>query len=58
MGWFSLLFAVAFVIALVTGEAYFRGPIRRNENPRDYWGAVIGYALLALLEPVVRLLKK
>jgi hypothetical protein len=47
MGWFSPLFVAAFAFALLTREAYFRGPIRRDENPRDYWGAVLGYALLA-----------
>lgn len=57
MPWFSTLFLTAFVIALLTGAAYFRRVIHRHAEPTDYWLTVAGYLLLGLLEPVIRLFK-
>lgn len=53
ISWFTALWAVAIAIALMTGEAYFRGSIRRDEDPRQYWVTIGCYAALALLEPVL-----
>jgi hypothetical protein len=57
MDWFSALFATAAVLALLTGKAYFRGVTARAENPARYWSIIGCYIALALLMPVLRLLR-
>ena len=41
-------FGAALVVALVTGKAYFRGVVERDEDRSRYWQIVGCYALLAL----------
>lgn len=48
MDWFSLLFLLAAVLALLTGRAYFRGTVHRALDPRRYWSTVAGYVAIAL----------
>ena len=57
MDWFSGVFAVAALVALATGSAYFRGVTKRAEDPSRYWSIVGGYVALALLLPALRLAK-
>ena len=57
MDGFSGLFAVAVVVALTTGSAYFRGVTTRAEDPPRYWSIIGGYVALALLLPALRLAK-
>ena len=58
LGWFSALFMVATVAALMTGQAYYRGTIDRDEEPGRYWSAVASYVALALLAPVIEILRR
>lgn len=58
LGWFSGLFLFAAIIAVATGEAYFRGAVRRDDNPRDFWVTVACYLALALLAPAIAVLQK
>jgi len=51
------VFGGAFVVALLTGEAYFRGPVRKDDDPRQYWVTMACYAVLALLVPVLAFFK-
>jgi len=44
----AIIFGVLFVVALLTGKAYFRGAYRRDENPRRYWTIVACYATLLI----------
>ena len=44
----AIIFGVLFVVALLTGKAYFRGVYRRDENPRRYWTIVACYATLLI----------
>ena len=53
----SWVFGGAFALALVTGEAYFRGPVRKADDARAYWVVMACYVALALLVPVIRFLK-
>ncbi len=57
MDWFGVVFSVAFLLALLTGKAYFRGVVDREESPSLYWQIVGCYAVLAALGPVLRLIK-
>ena len=54
MNWFSGIFALALVISLLTGKAYFRGVYARGENPRMYWMTVLSYGVLAALIPTLK----
>lgn len=47
MDWFNSLFFIALLVALLTETAYFRGFVKRKENPKRYWSIVACYALLA-----------
>ena len=53
----SWVFGGAFVIALVTGEAYFRGSVRKADDPQQYWIVLACYVALATFIPVIRLFK-
>lgn len=53
----SWVFGSALVVALLTGEAYFRGPVRKADDARQYWIVIACYVVLALFIPVIRLLK-
>lgn len=53
----SWVFGSAFVVALLTGEAYFRGPIRKADDARQYWTVVACYVALATFIPAIRFLK-
>ena len=57
MDGFGLLFSVAFLVALLTGKAYFRRVVDRDEAPALYWRIVGCYAALASLGPVLRFLR-
>ena len=57
ISWFTGLWVAAIVIALVSGKAYFRGTIRRDDDPRQYWITVGCYGVLALLEPLLVVLR-
>lgn len=57
MDWFTGLFLCAAVIALLTGKAYFRRTVAREEEPSLYWTTVASYVLLALLMPVLGWIK-
>lgn len=54
MDWFGVVFSVAFLLALLTGKAYFRRVYDRDETPAMYWQIVGCYAALAALGPVLR----
>ncbi|HEX5739004.1 MAG TPA: hypothetical protein VFY22_10870 [Hydrogenophaga sp.] len=54
MDGFGLVFSVAFLLALLTGKALFRGVVDREESPSVYWQIVGCYAVLAALGPVLR----
>lgn len=57
MDWFTALWLVALVTALVTGKAYFRRVIVRELEPSHYWTTCSCYAVLAALMPALRILK-
>lgn len=48
MDWFTGVFVIALAASLVTGKAYFRGVVSREENPRVYWQTVGCYVVLAV----------
>ena len=50
----SWVFGSAFVVALLTGEACFRGPVRKADDAQAYWMVLGCYAALALFIPVIR----
>jgi len=53
----TLVFGGAFLVALVTGKAYFRGVVERSEDPVAYWTTTACYVVLALLIPVIKMFK-
>lgn len=53
----SWVFGSAFVVALLTGEAYFRGRVRKADNARRFWIVLACYLALALFIPVLRSIK-
>lgn len=53
----SWVFGGAFVVALLTGEAYFRGPVRKVDDARQYWIVMACYVVLAWFVPVIRFLR-
>jgi len=57
MDWFSAIWLVALVVALLTGRAYFRGVVHRELQPAYYWSICCCYVVLAALMPVLRILK-
>ncbi len=57
MDGFSGLFAMAAVVALAPGSAYFHGVTTRAEDPSRYCSIIGGYVALALLLPALRLAK-
>ena len=56
MGWFNFLFLAAFVLALVTGKAYFRKVVPRDQDPRQYWSIIGCYLVLGLMPLGLRIL--
>ena len=48
MDFMAMVFGAALVVALVTGQAYFRGVVERDEERLRYWQIVGCYAVLAL----------
>jgi hypothetical protein len=57
MDWFSAIWLVALVLALLTGKAYFRRIIVREIEPGHYWSTCCCYAVLAALMPALRIIK-
>ena len=57
MSWFSALFVIATVVSLGSGYAYFRGLASRRDDPARYWSIIGCYLALALLMPLLQLLK-
>lgn len=53
----SWVFGSALLVALLTGEAYFRGPVRKADDARQYWTVIGCYLVLALFIPVLRFFK-
>jgi hypothetical protein len=47
MDWFGFLFLAAFIYSAFSGKAYFRGVVRRKDDPRQYWSIVACYLVLA-----------
>lgn len=51
------VFGGAFLVALITSKAYFRGVVVRSEDPAGYWTTMACYVVLALLIPVIKMFK-